>query len=82
MSTTVIQMILADRIKRIREEKKLTQEEVAFKLNMSASAYGQIERKASNSSYDTLCKIANSLDVSILFLLDIYNTLFLEKNKS
>jgi transcriptional regulator with XRE-family HTH domain len=75
-------MILAERIKKIRETKNLTQEDVAFMLNISASAYGQIERKASSSSYDTLCKIANSLDVPILFLLDIENTVFLEKNKS
>jgi len=51
----------------------MTQEEVAFKCNISTSAYGQIERKASTSSYDTLSKIATALDVSILFLLDIKN---------
>jgi transcriptional regulator with XRE-family HTH domain len=74
-------MILADRIKKIREAKKMTQEEVAFKCNISTSAYGQIERKASTSSYETLSKIATALDVSILFLLDIKNPEYLEKNK-
>ncbi len=73
-------MILAERIKRIREVKNLTQEEVAFKLNISASAYGQIERKANTSSYSTLCKIANVLEIPILFLLDVESSEFL-KNK-
>lgn len=66
-------MILADRIRKIREAKNMTQGEVAFKCNISPSAYGQIERKASKSSYETLCEIANSLEVSVLFLLDIEN---------
>jgi len=74
-------MILAVRIRRIREARNLTQSEVAFMCNISASAYGQIERKASTSSYDTLCKIAKSLDVSVLFLLDIGNPEYIEKNK-
>ena len=73
-------MKLSDRIKRVREANNLTQEEVAFKLNISASAYGQIERKASASSYNTLCKIANALDIPILFLLDVESLEFL-KNK-
>ncbi len=74
-------MLLADRIRKIRKAKNLTQEEVAFKCNISASAYGQIERRASSSSYDTLCKIAQSLDVSVLFLLDIGNPEYVENNK-
>jgi transcriptional regulator with XRE-family HTH domain len=48
---------------------------------MSSSAYGQIERKASQSSYETLKKIADSLGVSILFLLDVESNEYKEKNK-
>jgi|TARA_B110000259_G_scaffold120761_1_gene137159 transcriptional regulator with XRE-family HTH domain len=66
--------VLAKRIREIREAKNLTQEEVAFICNMSASAYGQIERKAGTSKYETLCKVANALDVNILFLLDVDNS--------
>jgi len=72
-------MILANRIRKIREAKKLTQEEVAIRCNISASAYGQIERKANCSTYLTLSKIANALDVSLLFLLDIDNPEVIEK---
>ncbi len=75
-------MILANRIRKIREAKKLTQDEVAFRCNISASAYGQIERKAQNSTYFTLSKIADALCVSLLFLLDVDNPeLFEQKNK-
>jgi transcriptional regulator with XRE-family HTH domain len=66
--------ILAKRIREIREAKNLTQEDVAFKCNMSASAYGQIERKAGTSKYETLCKIARATDVTIMFLIDIDNS--------
>lgn len=66
--------ILAKRIREIREAKNLTQEDVAFKCNMSASAYGQIERKAGTSKYETLCKIARAMDVTIMFLIDIDNS--------
>lgn len=64
---------LNQRIRKIREGKNLTQEEVAAKCGMSASAYGQIERNASKSTYDTLLKIAQALDVSITFLVNIEN---------
>ena len=75
-------MILANRIRKIREAHGLKQEDVAEKINISASAYGQIERKAGHSSYDTLCKIADGIGASVLFLLDINNPNYREtKNK-
>jgi transcriptional regulator with XRE-family HTH domain len=64
-------MKLAERNRKIRIDKNLTQEEVAFKCNISQSAYSQIDRKASKSTFETLCKIARVLDVSIIFLIDI-----------
>ncbi len=72
-------MTLEQRIRKIREAKKLTQVDVAFKFGISASAYGQIERNASKSTYDTLLKIAKALDVSILFLLDTISSDYVEK---
>lgn len=74
-------MTLSKRIRKIREAKNLTQGDVAFKFGISASAYGQIERNASKSTYDTLLKIAKALDVSILFLLDADNTEYVENKE-
>ncbi len=71
-------MILAYRLRKIREAKKLTQEDAAFNCGMSASAYGQIERNAHKSTFETLIKIANALDVSIPFLVDTNRTEYIE----
>lgn len=74
-------MILANRIRKIREAKELSQEDVAEKLGISCSAYGQIERRAQNSSFNTLLRVAKCLGVSLPFLVDIENFDFIEKNK-
>jgi len=66
-------MQLANRVRKIREAKNLIQAEIADKSNMSPSAYGKIERKAGSSSFDTLSKVANALNVDITFLVDISN---------
>ena len=71
-------MILAYRLRKIREAKKLTQEDAAFNCGMSASAYGQIERNAHKSTFETLIKIANALDVSIPFLVDTNKAEYIE----
>ncbi|MCU0422983.1 MAG: helix-turn-helix domain-containing protein [Bacteroidia bacterium] len=66
-------MFLSDRIRKIRVAKMLTQEQVAQKCGISSSAYGQIERNAQHSSYDTLKRVAEALSVSLLFLIDTEN---------
>lgn len=71
-------MLLANRIRRIREAKNLTQAEVAYKCEITPSAYGQIERKAGKCSFETLFKIAVALKVSISFLVDLENENFFE----
>ena len=71
-------MILANKIREIRESYNHTQAEVAAKVDISPSAYGQIERKSGNSSYNTLYKIATVIGVSLPFLIDIKNPSFKE----
>jgi XRE family aerobic/anaerobic benzoate catabolism transcriptional regulator len=72
-------MKLAERIRKIRENKGLTQAEVADAIDITPSAYGQIERKAGNTRFQTLCKIADALSVKITFLIDIENPSYIEK---
>ena len=75
-------MILANRIRQIREAHKLSQAEIAYKVGITPSAYGQIERKAANTKFETLQKIAAAMEVSILFLIDVDNPSYMEeKNK-
>lgn len=75
-------MILANRIREIRQAYNLTQSEVAHRCGISTSAYGQIERRANKCTFETLNKIANSIGVSLPFLIDIHNIYLIEeKNK-
>ena len=66
-------MILTKRIVSIRESHGLTQAEVAYRCDISPSAYGQIERKAEKTKFETLIKIADAIGVTISFLVDINN---------
>ena len=72
-------MKLAVRIRKIREAQDKTQLEIADAIGITPSAYGQMERAAGSSSFDTLCKLAAALQVSMLFLVDIESELFIEK---
>lgn len=74
-------MKLAERIRKIREAYQYSQAEIADKCDISPSAYGQIERQAGNSSFNTLSKVAIAIGVSLPFLVDIQNPDFIEKNK-
>jgi transcriptional regulator with XRE-family HTH domain len=58
-------MSVHEKIKLVRQSKGLTQEEVAEKLNMSVSGYGDIERGDSDLKLSKLEKIADLFGISI-----------------
>lgn len=61
------------RIKEIREEKRMTQEELSVKSGVSRSIISKLEQeKPVNMLTDTLSKIATALEVKVssLFLQD------------
>ena len=60
---------LGARIKNKRLEQKLTQEQLAEKVELSAVYIGQIERGERKMTIETLVKLANSLNSSIEELL-------------
>lgn len=62
-------MNLSERIRTIRKLKGLTQEAVAERMDISGSAYGQIERNAERATFTTLTKIAVALEVSMDYLI-------------
>jgi len=62
------QELLLANIKRIRKEKKLTQQEVADGADMLVPTYSRLERGGSNPSLASIVRIANALDVSIIEL--------------
>lgn len=61
--------LVHEKIKLVRQTKGLTQEEVASKLGMSANAYGDIERGASDPKLSKLAQISEILGVNLSELL-------------
>lgn len=62
-------MTLAERIKQIRDQKKMTQKEVASLMGISQQAYGQYESGTREPKKETIYRIADALGVSQFELL-------------
>ena len=58
------------RVKRIRTELGLSQEELAYRCGMHASHIGFLERGQRNPTLDTLERVSLGLDISLVELLD------------
>lgn len=56
---------LGQRIRELRNQKHMSQEELSFKSGISAAHLGQIERATKNPTIDTVAKIATALNVPI-----------------
>ena len=61
-------MELAERLKTLRKQVKLTQAQIAEKLDISQQAYASWERGAKKPTQENLVKIAQVLNVSIDYL--------------
>jgi transcriptional regulator with XRE-family HTH domain len=59
---------LAALLKRIREEKKVTQEQLAFDAGITASALSRIERGLNSPGWMTMKRIVEALDVTLVEL--------------
>ena len=53
------------RIRQLRNEKHMSQEELAFKAGISPAHLGQIERAVKNPTIDTIGKISSALDLPV-----------------
>ncbi|WP_273706976.1 helix-turn-helix domain-containing protein [Leuconostoc mesenteroides] len=60
--------ITANRIKELRKQKKLTQSELAKKINASRMAIANYETDRNNPSYAMLSLIADALDTTVDYL--------------
>lgn len=63
--TNQLVKIFGKNLKKVRNEKGLSQEELAFIVNLDRTYIGRIERGERNISLSTAEKIANALNVSI-----------------
>lgn len=58
-------MTIGSKIKRIREIKQLTQEDMAEKIGMSPQGYGKIERDEADVSFTRLEQIAKVFNMKV-----------------
>jgi transcriptional regulator with XRE-family HTH domain len=59
---------LAALLKQLREEREVTQEQLAFDAGITASALSRIERGLNSPGWMTLKRIVEALDVSLIEL--------------
>ncbi len=68
MSNLTIQITVGKRIRKIREEKNISQQDLAAKCNFEKSNMSRIEAGRVNSTLSTLEKVSKALDVDIVEL--------------
>lgn len=68
-SLQAVQTRLADNLRRIRQEKGIQQERLAWESGVDRSYYGRIERAVANPSLNVLIRLADLLEVDISELL-------------
>lgn len=66
-------MVLSDKIRVLREMNKLSQEEMAAKMNMSRSGYAKLERGESKLNVERLEQIADIFQVGLMELVAMAN---------
>jgi DNA-binding XRE family transcriptional regulator len=57
--------VLAAVLKRMREEREITQETLAFHAGLSVGTLGRIEVARTAPSWDSVCRIIDALNVSL-----------------
>ncbi len=69
ISVEDVKKLVGDRIRQLRKQRKLSQEELGYKSDLHYTHIGAIERGEKNWSIDTLVKVAGGLNVTINDLL-------------
>lgn len=59
---------IGSKIRKVREEKNISQEKIAHELNLTQSSYGRLEKNDKSLNVFYLIKIAEILEVSISYL--------------
>lgn len=60
--------VIGQRIKKLREDKGITQESMALQLDVTQSNYGRLEKDDRRLNVVKLIKIARILDVNLMYL--------------
>ena len=70
---SVLHKRFGQRIKELRRERKLTQEDLAFSIRVDRSYMGFIERGEKNPTLDKIGKIAKTFKIKLRDLFEIEN---------
>ncbi len=65
MSPTARQDPLGAAVRRLRQERGMTQEAMALKAHVTLSALSRIERGVASPAYSTLMKLADALEIPL-----------------
>jgi transcriptional regulator with XRE-family HTH domain len=77
-----LDLALAELLKQLREDREITQEELAFEAGITASALSRIERGINNPGWMTVRKLAEALDVTLVQLAKGVEASFAESRRS
>lgn len=69
-------MKIADKLRKIREQRGYSQECMAYTIGVSYGTYHSIEKGKTDIRFSTLEKCAQALDISLLDLLPDYHVNF------
>ncbi|HXM87790.1 MAG TPA: helix-turn-helix transcriptional regulator [Solirubrobacteraceae bacterium] len=61
-------LALADMLKQLREDREITQEQLAFEAGITASALSRIERGVNNPGWMTVRRLTEALNVTLVQL--------------
>jgi transcriptional regulator with XRE-family HTH domain len=78
---TALNVNIGKNIRTIRKQQKLTQNELADKMNISRSYLGDLENNRRNPSIDTISSLANALNIDINQILKTPNSTVPSDNK-
>lgn len=82
LKSPIILITMGNKLRDIRKEKKMTQEDVADKAGIAVSQVGRIERGKLNPSISTIFVIALALDVEPKELFDFSESFVKKKADS
>lgn len=68
--TDILLQIIATNIKKIRKEKKMTQDELAYRANIDRTYIGYIENAKHNITIGKLAMIAKALNVELKYIME------------
>ena len=74
-------MKYGERLKKLRENRKLSQQQLAEKLNINRSTYARYELSQTQPDYETLQKLADFYDVSTDYILTGIDSKLTEKDE-